>query len=283
MRSSIGAGYRAPSAIEQFVHTYQFGVQVLPNPALQGEQSWSAEIGTSAVLWNALQIDAAVFGSRYTNLIGPAPVRHRFLSLSSSRTSPSAGGRDSTWAPMPPSMPSWLNVRATFLYLDSKDLDTGLPLPYRSAYNVTGTVTTLEGARRGRHALPERGRGGAGLSAGSATEHPGVRPATRIPPAGGAVAIQGVEPASTRSIPTCRSGTAGRAADGRVSLRSTVSRATSRVPAQRIRRPNALVTSPTHRSAVRFIESSTGLISTMSIDTSLPASATISMARCASR
>ena len=72
MRSSIGAGYRAPSAIEQFVNTFQFGFQVLPNPLLQGERSWSAEVGTSAVLWNRLQIDAAVFGSRYSNLIGPA-------------------------------------------------------------------------------------------------------------------------------------------------------------------------------------------------------------------
>ena len=72
MRSSIGAGYRAPSAIEQFVNTFQFGFQVIPNPSLQGERSWSAEIGTSAVLWNRLQIDAAVFGSRYSNLIGPA-------------------------------------------------------------------------------------------------------------------------------------------------------------------------------------------------------------------
>jgi len=74
MRSSIGAGYRAPSAIEQFVNTFQFGFQVIPNPALQGERSWSAEIGTSAVLWNRLQIDAAVFGSRYSNLIGPAKI-----------------------------------------------------------------------------------------------------------------------------------------------------------------------------------------------------------------
>ncbi len=39
----------------------------------------------------------------------------------------------------------WLNLALTFLYLNSKNLDTGLPLPYRSAYNVTGTVNTWKG------------------------------------------------------------------------------------------------------------------------------------------
>jgi iron complex outermembrane receptor protein len=145
MRSSIGAGYRAPSAIEQFVNTFQFGFQVLPNPTLQGERSWSAEIGTSAVLWNRLQVDAAVFGSRYSNLIGPAaiqgssPLTFQFQNIASAQVLGLDVGANATINPR------WLNLAATFLYLDSKDLDTGQPLPYRSQVNITGTVTTLQG------------------------------------------------------------------------------------------------------------------------------------------
>lgn len=145
MRSSIGAGYRAPSAIEQFVNTFQFGFQVIPNPALQGERSWSAEIGTSAVFWNRLQVDAAIFGSRYTNLIGPgaipgsSPLTFQFQNVASARVLGLDLGANATVNAR------WLNLAATFLYLDSKDLDTGQPLPYRSQFNVTGTVTTLHG------------------------------------------------------------------------------------------------------------------------------------------
>ncbi len=145
MRSSIGAGYRAPSAIEQFVNTFQFGFQVIPNPALQGERSWSAEIGTSAVLWNRLQVDAAVFGSRYSNLIGPSaipgssPLTFQFQNIANARVLGLDLGANATVNA------HWLNLAATFLYLDSKDLDTGQPLPYRSQFNVTGTVTTLQG------------------------------------------------------------------------------------------------------------------------------------------
>jgi iron complex outermembrane receptor protein len=145
MRSSIGAGYRAPSAIEQFVNTFQFGFQVIPNPALQGERSWSAEIGTSTVLWNRLQVDAAVFGSRYSNLIGPAaipgssPLTFQFQNIANARVVGLDLGANATVSAR------WLNLAATFLFLDSKDLDTGQPLPYRSKVNVTGTVTTLQG------------------------------------------------------------------------------------------------------------------------------------------
>jgi outer membrane receptor protein involved in Fe transport len=145
MRSSIGAGYRAPSAIEQFVNTFQFGFQVLPNSSLQGERSWSAEVGTNAVLWNRVQIDAAAFGSRYYNLIGPSaisgviPLTFQFQNISNARVLGIDVGANATINPR------WLNLAATFLYLNSEDLDTGRPLPYRSKFNVTGTVTTLQG------------------------------------------------------------------------------------------------------------------------------------------
>jgi len=36
-------------------------------------------------------------------------------------------------------------LQGTYLLLDSKDLDTQLPLPYRSRHNLTGTLTALRG------------------------------------------------------------------------------------------------------------------------------------------
>ncbi len=145
MRSSLGAGYRAPSAIEQFVNTFQFGFQVLPNPLLQGERSWSVEVGTNAILFNKVQVDAAVFGSRYYNLIGPSaisgvfPLTFQFQNIANARVlGLDLGANASINA-------RWLDLAATFLFLDSNDLDTGLPLPYRSQVNLTGTATTLQG------------------------------------------------------------------------------------------------------------------------------------------
>jgi hypothetical protein len=58
------------------------------------------------VLWNRLQIDAAIFGSRYSNLIGPAaqfgtsPLTFQFQNIADARVV------GSTSAPTPPSTPA---------------------------------------------------------------------------------------------------------------------------------------------------------------------------------
>ena len=53
LRASMARGYRAPSAIEQFVSTRQYGFQVIPNPDLRGEHAWSGEVGITAYPWPA--------------------------------------------------------------------------------------------------------------------------------------------------------------------------------------------------------------------------------------
>ncbi len=72
-RASVGRGYRAPSAIEQFVPGVQQGFRLLPNPALHGEHAWSGEVGGT---WarGRLWIDGALFQAEYRDLIGPAAV-----------------------------------------------------------------------------------------------------------------------------------------------------------------------------------------------------------------
>jgi outer membrane receptor protein involved in Fe transport len=145
MRASVGAGYRAPSAIEQFVSSQQFGFRVVPNPELTGEHAWSGELGTTVRVFNQVRADAAVFGSSYRDLISPAPAPEQpfvfqFQNVSRARV---AGMDVGVTAQV---VPSTVEVQATYLLLDTEDLDTGTPLPYRSRHNVTGTVTLLRGA-----------------------------------------------------------------------------------------------------------------------------------------
>jgi outer membrane receptor protein involved in Fe transport len=144
LRASLARGYRAPSAIEQFVSTQQYGFQVVPNPELRGEHAWSGEVGITAYPWSVIRIDGAIFGSRYEDLIGPAAAPGQFLvfqfqNVSQARVLGADLGARATI------IPGVIDVEANYLYLDGEDLETGKPLPYRSRHNVTGTVTALRG------------------------------------------------------------------------------------------------------------------------------------------
>lgn len=139
MRASIGAGYRAPTVIEQFVSTIQSGYQVVPNPTLTGEHAWSAEVGTTATLFNRVRVDGAIFGSYYRDLIAPGPAPgqpfvFQFQNVNRARVVGLDIGVNSYI------VRNWLEAQLTYLFLNSEDLDTGKELPYRSPHNVTATV-----------------------------------------------------------------------------------------------------------------------------------------------
>jgi iron complex outermembrane receptor protein len=143
LRASLGRGYRAPSAIEQFVRTAQQGVQVLPNPDLHGETAWSGEFGGTATL-GRLWLDGSVFQSWYRDLIGPAGVSGQLLAFSFQNVERAVvRGVDAT---------AKLSVAArrvdlslNYLYLDTRDDSTGLALPYRSRHTATASVDLLGG------------------------------------------------------------------------------------------------------------------------------------------
>ncbi len=144
LRMSVGGGYRAPSAIEQFVSTQQFGFRVVPNPALRGEQAWSGEIGTTVTVVNRVRIDGALFGSVYHDLIGPAPAPgqpfvFQFQNVSRARVAGVDLGINAQV------IPDRLELQATYLFLDTEDRDANKPLPYRSRHNVTGTINVFGG------------------------------------------------------------------------------------------------------------------------------------------
>lgn len=141
-RMSVAHGFRSPSAIEQFVNTTQFGIRVIPNPDLESERVWSTEAGVTSTLLRGLRMDAAAFQSEYRDLIAPCPVNfstYTFCNLNRARVRGLDVSVKTGWAE------DLLSLEGTYLLLDSKDLDTELPLPYRSRHNITGTVNALRG------------------------------------------------------------------------------------------------------------------------------------------
>jgi outer membrane receptor for ferrienterochelin and colicins len=72
LRGSVGRGFRAPTMAERFVNTVALGFRIVPNPNLRPETGWSVELGhTSAPLFRAMRLDAAVFWTEARDLIEP--------------------------------------------------------------------------------------------------------------------------------------------------------------------------------------------------------------------
>jgi len=72
LRASIGQGYRFPSVAEKFTETAIGGLKIFPNPDLEPERGWSAELGVKQDLklgsWIGFA-DMALFWTEYNNMI----------------------------------------------------------------------------------------------------------------------------------------------------------------------------------------------------------------------
>jgi len=144
LRASVARGYRAPAAVEQFVSTVQYGIEVIPNPDLVGERAWSGEVGATAFPRRNIRVEGAVFLSDYDDLIGPgiAPGEifvFQFQNVSEARIKGLDLGVKTSFAH------EMVELQGSYLYLDSEDLETGKALPYRSRHNVTGTLSLFKG------------------------------------------------------------------------------------------------------------------------------------------
>jgi iron complex outermembrane receptor protein len=144
LRASIGRGFRAPSAIEQFVSAVQFGYRVIPNPDLRGEHAVSTEVGANVTFGPGIQLDAALFQSQYHDLIGPAAAPDsvfvfQFRNVQRARIR----GLDVGLKTSP--LPHLLDADFTYLYLDPVDLRLHQWLPYRSRQNATASLNFLDG------------------------------------------------------------------------------------------------------------------------------------------
>lgn len=72
LRASLGQGYRFPSVAEKFTETNIGGLRIFPNPDLDPEKGWSAEVGVKQGLtlgtWRGFA-DMALFWTEYSNMI----------------------------------------------------------------------------------------------------------------------------------------------------------------------------------------------------------------------
>ena len=71
LRASFGQGYRFPSIAEKYISTGLSAIKIFPNPGLQPERGWSAEIGVKQgfkILNFKGFIDVAGFWTEYQNM-----------------------------------------------------------------------------------------------------------------------------------------------------------------------------------------------------------------------
>jgi outer membrane receptor protein involved in Fe transport len=73
-RASVGHGFRAPSLAERFVRTTAVGIEVIPNPGLDPETSWSIELGHARPFSERVRADGTAFWTEARRLIEPVIV-----------------------------------------------------------------------------------------------------------------------------------------------------------------------------------------------------------------
>ena len=134
LRASVGKGFRAPTLAERFVQTSLSGITVVPNPDLEPETAWSAELGTAARIGRAA-VDAALFWTEAKSLIEPgvdSALQIQFRNLQRARLA----GLDiaATASPVPQVR---LTLAYTFLYTRALDTVPAQPLPFRPTHLVT--------------------------------------------------------------------------------------------------------------------------------------------------
>ena len=140
LRTSFSRGYRAPSVSEQFTSTTVFGFRVIPNLEIRGESAWAGEVGATASPHDRIWLDAGLFWSEYAGLIevGAAPNQYftfQFQNVAEARV------RGIDTGVRVGLVPTKLNLHANYMYVDSKDRQTGRHLAYRSRHNLTTTLS----------------------------------------------------------------------------------------------------------------------------------------------
>ncbi len=134
LRSSVGSGYRVPTLAELFTQVRVAGlVEIRPNPDLNAEKSYSAEIGGN-IITRSVSFDVALFSNWYNDLIEPivdegSTSQGQFKNIRSARVMGTELTANYNRGPFT------LNVN--YLYTSSDDLDNDKPLPYRPDHNFT--------------------------------------------------------------------------------------------------------------------------------------------------
>ncbi len=130
LRASVGSGFRAPSLAELFTSTDAQGIQVIPNPSLQNESSWSGEVGAATPVARHLLVDAAVFWSEYRDLIEPELVTGGTEIQFTNVTRARVRGLDLT-ARATDLVGGHVTATLAWTWLDARDLTADQPLAFR--------------------------------------------------------------------------------------------------------------------------------------------------------
>ncbi|HXY19247.1 MAG TPA: TonB-dependent receptor, partial [Gemmatimonadales bacterium] len=136
LRASLGRGFRAPSLAERFTSTAAQGIQVIPNPDLANETSWSGELGAAAPVARHFQVDAAVFWGEYQNLIEPELVTGGTEIQFTNVTRARVRGLDLT-ARAADLVQGHLTASLAWTWLDARDLTADQPLAFRPRHLAT--------------------------------------------------------------------------------------------------------------------------------------------------
>ncbi|MFQ6113331.1 MAG: TonB-dependent receptor domain-containing protein [bacterium] len=141
VRGSIGRGFRAPSVAELFTQTSSSGFRVIPNPNLDAESSWSAEVGLNTAIKKHILLNMAVYQERYFDFINPGldvqggnPII-QFKNVQDARIRGIETNVTTSW------FSNRLNTVFSYVFVDPKDLETRKLLTYRPQHILTVSVT----------------------------------------------------------------------------------------------------------------------------------------------
>lgn len=143
LRTTLGWGFRGPSIAEIYTNATFSAVPIAPNTDLVAERSLSYEIGLNNRSLSWLRLDAAVFWSRYRDLVEARPDVTGVVSFRNVSKGRISGVEASLVA-------SWriLDFDAGYTFMDAKEnLPSGdQPLPYRHRHISSSGLKARLGA-----------------------------------------------------------------------------------------------------------------------------------------
>ena len=128
LRTSGGAGFRAATVFEKYIRADYSGFNIVPNPDLRSERSWTWDAGVRQSLFGNVQLDVSIFQSDYWDMIEPFVNflgTIQFQNFIRARIRGVEGSAQSWW---------WkgrLGLEADWCWMDPADLNAGWDLPYR--------------------------------------------------------------------------------------------------------------------------------------------------------
>ncbi len=132
-RASAGRGFRAPAIAERFSSVAFSGFEVIPNPDLLAEKSWSYEFGFNydfTVAESPWYIDISVFQNDMQDLIEPTFREDGSINFDNITKARIRGVE----ANLRTFLFGFLGFETSLTYMDPRDITLSQPLKYRSEY-----------------------------------------------------------------------------------------------------------------------------------------------------